>query len=288
MAIIQHMKISFRKQSVKNQNRKKRKAWFASSMKAYMTRELFLLWSFNFINWVSNFRQKLAPEIRYKKALLVLDGHVSRECPLALYWMAQHGIHVLVLPSHVTHVLQLFDVALTAPMKNKFSHVFRKTVLENDRNFSSKAAHIRYAAVHAAITGWEAACTADNCKNGAKKTGIRPYSVDVLLENPYVRKLNEAEQEQYDRRQNYAARRFMCSGKLMTDENNLLKLVDKLRERPDLQHLTNLVTTRSGDNFRYASYVETVNCMKLSDRNNCRLLSKFFSYFLFNAVPVMF
>ena len=43
-----------------------------------------------------------------------------------------------------------------------------------------------------------------------QKTRIRPYSVDVLLENPYVRKLNQAEQVQYDRRQNYAARRFMC------------------------------------------------------------------------------
>ena len=72
------------------------------------------------------------------------------------------------------------------------------------------------------------------------------------------------------------------------DENKSFKLVEKLRERPDLQHLTYLVTIRSGGNFRYASYVETVNCIKISDRNNCRLLSKIFPYFPFNSVPVMF
>ena len=264
------------------------KAFFASSSKAYMTRDLFLLWSINFINWVSNFRHKLSSELRERSALLILDGHVSRECPLALYWMAQHNIRVLVLPSHVTHVMQIFDVALAAPMKSKFSSVFRKTVLNPGREFSSKAALIRYAAVHAAITGWESSCTADNCKNGAKKTGMRPYSLDELLQNPYVRLLNEEEQVQFEHRQNYALRRFLCSGKLMTLDENFLKLINQLRDRPDLSHLTNCVTMQSNGIIRYANYVETVNCVKTWDRNNSRSLSKIFPYFPSNSAPVMF
>lgn len=59
------------------------KAWFASSNKGYMTRELFLLWSCNFINWLSSYRLVIDPIYRTKRALLILDGHLSRECPIA-------------------------------------------------------------------------------------------------------------------------------------------------------------------------------------------------------------
>ena len=109
-------------------------AWFASSSSAYMTRDLFLQWTILFINWLSNYRLRLDPSIRNQKALLIMDGHHSRENPVAIMLLEANNINLLILPSHVTHILQMFDVCLASPMKSKFTTLFQKKVIENLTN----------------------------------------------------------------------------------------------------------------------------------------------------------
>ena len=59
-------------------------AWFASNKSGWMTRDLFLIYIIHFINWLSEYRKSLPASIRDATALLITDGHGSRECPLAL------------------------------------------------------------------------------------------------------------------------------------------------------------------------------------------------------------
>lgn len=100
------------------------KIWVASSQSGWMDREIFLCWCINFINWLANYRCSLPLNICTKPALIVLDGHVSRECPAALYLLRSSNVNVVVLPFHTTHLLQLFDVVLASPLKAKLTQNF--------------------------------------------------------------------------------------------------------------------------------------------------------------------
>lgn len=94
--------------------------WAISNSSGWQTRNSFLIWSINFINWVSNYRLTLDESIRNKSAVLILDGHNSRENPLALYLLKMNNIDVIILPAHTTHLLQMFDVVLARKFKKNF------------------------------------------------------------------------------------------------------------------------------------------------------------------------
>ena len=91
-----------------------------STPSRYMTRDLFVIWALHFIIWLMEYRIKLQPHLRTGKALLIMDGHSSRECPLAMLLFRQANIHVLILLAHATHVLLWFDVGLAAPLKQTY------------------------------------------------------------------------------------------------------------------------------------------------------------------------
>ena len=95
--------------------------YLASSPNGWMDRWAFLLWTICFIHWVDGFRAKLPSRIASLTGLLIMDGHTSRENPLALNLLRRKNFTVLILPAHCTHVLQLFDVGLASPMKKHFT-----------------------------------------------------------------------------------------------------------------------------------------------------------------------
>ena len=122
----------------------------------YMTRDMFLWWSICFINWLSQYRLTLPIEMRSDDALLILDGHTSRENPLAMCLFRKAQVHVLVLPSHTTHVLQWFDVGLSGPLKRFFATHFGKELKKaaNNHSISTNRGKYRFAAVSAFLTAW--------------------------------------------------------------------------------------------------------------------------------------
>lgn len=100
-----------------------------STPSGWQTRNSFLLWASNFINWLSNYRLSLSPELREKKAVLILlIGLNSRENPLALKALKQNNIEVIILPAHTTHLLQKFDVVLARPFKKSFKTFLKENI----------------------------------------------------------------------------------------------------------------------------------------------------------------
>lgn len=91
--------------------------WCVSTERGWQNGESFLIWYINFINWLSNYRLTLDASISDQKALLIVDGHTSRENPISLYILKTLNIDVLVLPSHTTHLLQMFDVVIKVIIK---------------------------------------------------------------------------------------------------------------------------------------------------------------------------
>lgn len=79
--------------------------WAVSTNCGWQNRNSFIIWTLNFINRLSNYRLQLDDSIRKAKAVLILDGHNSRENPIAIDLLKLSNIEVIILPSHTTHLL---------------------------------------------------------------------------------------------------------------------------------------------------------------------------------------
>ena len=264
--------------------------WVGSSSNGYMTRDLFLLWTFNFINWMSQYRLSLPQDIRDKRALILLDGHTSRECPLALLLLRRACIDVVIFPSHCTHVIQLFDVAIAAPLKSKFSSCFRKVLIqkqeqnetlpENDR--MPNAAVFRYAAVWAFVDCYRSTATTLTCMSGARKTGIFPFNPNEVTSSPFVRDLTEDEQRIVDLRNQRNANRLSISNRLITEANCIVEISNAVGANPKFLYLCLL------PQYLNMSYSDIVRSVLASPQNNCCLLSPLPPFYRKNQAPLFF
>lgn len=264
--------------------------WVGSSTNGYMTRDLFLLWTINFINWLSHYRLGLPSHIRDERALLLLDGHTSRECPLALLLMRRANIDVVVFPSHCTHVMQLFDVVIASPLKSRFSSCFRKVLLakqeENDSlpedQRLSNAAVFRYSAVWAFVDCYRSTATTLTCMSGARKTGIYPFNPNEVTSSPFVRDLTPEEQQVVDLRNQRNVNRLSISCKLITDANCIVEISNSVGRNPKFAHLC------LQQQYLNMSYTALVGAILSSPRNNGRLLSPLPPFYRKNAEPLFF
>ena len=66
------------------------------------------------------YRMKLPSHVRDTRAVLFLDGHSSRGCPIALWLLDKANVEVIIEPANTSHVVQMFDVCLASPFKNHF------------------------------------------------------------------------------------------------------------------------------------------------------------------------
>ena len=142
------------------------------------------------------FRLKLSPHLRESQALIIFDGHTSRENPLAMALFRKARVNVLCLPSHTTHVLQIFDVSLASPLKRFFGTAFKKELKKatQDQQLRTNAAKYRFSCIIAFVTAWKAAATPVNALAGAKCTGIYPLDPNAPRNSMFVRNLTPKEE----------------------------------------------------------------------------------------------
>ena len=262
-------------------------AWFGSSRKGFMTRDLFLQWCVHFINWLSMYRLTLDESVRHRKALLIMDGHHSRENPFALMLMAANDIEVLILPSHVTHILQMFDVGLASPMKAKFSSLFR-CFLKSNIVATSAIAKVRRAAIHAIISAWSSVCIADNCVAAAAKTGMLPCARDVVLSNPYVRVLTGENLAKYQRRVEYLNVHWTIGNNVITEPEAFVKVVDLVSNSENHRYLccARYPSYVCRDNFHYYT-LNAKFCLNLR-KNGCVVFSRPPPFVMEGKIPFHF
>ena len=256
--------------------------WVASSQSGWQTRDTFLFWVLCFINWMSSYRIRLSSAIANQPALLIMDGHVSRECPIALMLLRYHNIQVLILPSHTSHVLQMFDVGLASPLKRKFGMTFRSLLLCVDKNLPL-APQLRQFAVLALLDAWSYVCNTSNARTAAIATGTFPCKIDRVLESRFVRPLSQQLQERIDHQD--ATRRnrddFTINEQVITELDIINTLNTRLSSDAKWSHLC------LKDN--YPSYAAFCSQAINESHNNCSFLggippfvSKDFPPFIFN------
>ena len=251
--------------------------WLSSSPSGWQTRDTFLYWTICFINWLSTYRLTLSEEIRSADALLIMDGHVSRENPVALSLLSYHHINVLILPSHTSHVLQMFDVILASQLKRKFSKIFRPMLSKVDRSLAV-APQLRQFAVLAFIDAWSQVCNLAYAMTAAKITGTYPCCLEPILNSRFVRPLTpQLERIVASRRPDND---FTINEKVITSEAIINTINNKLKEVDRWKHLC------LRDN--YPSYPEYCNEVIGSENNACRFFGRLPPYVLEGFAPCVF
>ena len=201
-----------------------------------------------------------------------------------------NNIALLVLPSHVTHFLQIFDVAIASSMKTDFGPTFRKKLRQNIENetFISNIARIRNAAIHAAIASWNTACNINNCASGAKTTGICPLSVEKPLESPYVHELTGELLEKFNRKMQYLEEHFTISNKVITEQEHLESVIMHVRETPRFRYLCDIPYVAIQFDSIEKYYCCNAKVYLRSIKNDCYVLSSPPPFYSENDRPFMF
>lgn len=243
--------------------------FISSSPNGYITRDLFLLWTFHFINYICIYRDKLRLKCQDSPVLLILDGHTSRENPLALDLFRRFNISVLIIPAHTSHILQMFDVVLGFPLKSSFSKKFEKllTFIENDISLPSQAAKIRLAAVKALVSAWNTVANPIMTEKSAQKTGIFPLNKNEVLNSIFVHELSEEERRRYQERQKRNENRLIISGQIITKSEKILEIADRIKDVDKFSYLCQI------DDSRRKSYLDIVKEIISIQHNDCKLLS---------------
>ena len=190
---------------------------FASSNSGWETRETFLFLTICFINALSEYRQDLQEEIKNNKALLIIDGHSSRENAYAMQLLSEANVHVLVIPAHTSHILQMFDVALASPLKRVFSDIFNEGL--KTLRAGNMAANYRRLAITSFLTAWQSVCNFKNCQAGAKATGTHPCNRNIPISSRFVKELDERYVDKARAHQRYVDNSININSKVLNSDD---------------------------------------------------------------------
>jgi hypothetical protein len=169
-------------------------AYFLSTTSGWMTQRSFLFFCHILIDQLSHYRRTLSHQLRSKRFLLILDGHISRFTYQAMKLLSDSGIDVLVLPAHCTHVMQPFDVCVAGPLKKYLRKYFEKQRVtlaelraldESDWEPDWLCAS-RLKLFKAYMKAWSIAAQRANILSGFAKCGIVPFNPEKVITNELV------------------------------------------------------------------------------------------------------
>jgi hypothetical protein len=157
-------------------------AWLISNLSGWMTRKVFIIWTLHFCFWFSQYRCSLPDAIKHIPAVLIMDGHTSRENPTAMSIFQIYHVRVIILPSHTSHFLQMFDVVLAGPLKVSFKTKYR-TFMQNEskrKRFNTKIGLERFCMISARLASLYEVGNVPNCLESARTTGCCPFSIEPV------------------------------------------------------------------------------------------------------------
>ena len=117
-----------------------------------------------------------------------MDGYKSRENPVALKILKNLNIDVFIIPSHSSHLTQLFDVGIASPLKACFSDIL-KSLMINFKIDENNTGQIRLFCIKAAIMSFDIKTNKKSCLIAAELTGLNPINNENLLNSNLVSEL---------------------------------------------------------------------------------------------------
>ena len=108
--------------------------------------------------------------------LLIMDGASGHIDGSSLDYAISNDIHILLLPSHCTHLLQVADVAVFRAFKQYWRNECAKRRAEKRGSCDRENVGIRRSdIIPLAVTAWNHASRSENVISGFRRTGIYPY-----------------------------------------------------------------------------------------------------------------
>ena len=139
----------------------------------WMTKEVF-------VQYMKHFQQHVKSS-KESPTLLIVDGHKSHTQSLeAIKFANQHGIVMLSLPPHTSHLLQPLDVGFFGPFKRYYDQYIDAYLKQNPGEVFTEfkvAAGVKYA--------FEKSATFQISANSFKKTSISPLNRHVFTEDDF-------------------------------------------------------------------------------------------------------
>ena len=112
-----------------------------------------------------------------RPALLIMDGHGSHVSIDVIELARDNDIHLLCLPSHTTHILQLYDIGVFKLFKFNFSKACTRYLAANPGRVITSD---RLASLVA--EAWPHSFTALNVMSGFKKCGVFPLNPSEICD----------------------------------------------------------------------------------------------------------
>jgi hypothetical protein len=209
---------------------------------AWMTKEVFAKWALeSYLKEITKRRAEIndpnAP------ALLILDGHSSRECPEVLKKLKEDNIHVLTLVSHASHILQPLDVevfaVLKACLRSRWNTDEALNLLEAMRRSlllrATKSALYHAVDPETVLTGWRKAGLQPVDRNIPLGHGAvnRTETADIPVNHDLDENGDDEEKQADDDKENEGGAqparrsRFYISSRLLTSEVALKELQER-------------------------------------------------------------
>jgi hypothetical protein len=258
------------------------KAYISSSPKGWTTRDAFTIWVIHFINFISSYRWKLPRSLRGEKILLILDGHSSRANPFALTLLRISNIRVLIIPSHTSHIIQMFDVGLASSFKHHYVECPPSLKRRVTISFPSEAAKQRYFMLRAAITAWALASSPENCRGSGSASGHFPFDPEKILSGRWVFELSAEFHQKFAKCTRRSPRSILSiNEKVLTDVGVILEIVESMKANASLRHLIEFPIG--------AKYSEIIKKMLSNPQGNVFLLTLMPPFFPLNGFgPIPF
>lgn len=149
-------------------------ACVAGSKTGWMTAGIFEQWAQVFVAHVREKRQALGFG-EDEKALLFLDDNASRNSPTALSLLEDNHVLVICIPTHVSHILQPFDVGVAEQMNSALQRNCELLLPAGTKAHSVRI--IRTALITAIRSAIQEATNLMNCIDAFEATGLFPRNV---------------------------------------------------------------------------------------------------------------
>jgi hypothetical protein len=116
--------------------------------------------------------------------LFIMDGAKGHVDDLAAQWARERDIHILLLPSNLTHLLQVADLSVFRPFKQFWKNECHQLKSERTRMGQVTDRSIRKTdIIPLVVKAWSRAMTAKNVKAGFKRSGIYPFDPQAYKKN---------------------------------------------------------------------------------------------------------
>ena len=139
-----------------------------------------------FLEWFAHFVEHAGPS-QERRVLLIMDNHASHISLDIVAQARKHGVDIVTLPPHCSHIAQPLDLSVFGPLKTAWA---RQIKYYHD---SHPGQRVTDAEIGGLLSrAWTPVFrNTEGIMNGFKSSGLLPFNPDQVLQNPAIFQQNK-------------------------------------------------------------------------------------------------